>query len=168
MDSFYTGSYGVACIERRSKKDRRVSSGYIPCDSEKRGCGDRRSGIPRRKKRRFGVCNFTYVKLCCEHDKDIGQLLDISTEGLSFRYLSNGEGTKTFSELSILLSNGDLAVSSVPIKTTSDVDLHPGASPCPINFRRAGVQFGFLTDIQKNELDRYLDTHILGKTSSAT
>lgn len=104
---------------------------------------------------------FTYVKLWTETDEDLGQLLDISTQGIAFRYWSDSNSPKVYSELSLLLTDRKSVVSRIPFKTVSDITLNNGSASCPLIFRRAGVQFEKLTPYQKYELDDYLNNHIL-------
>lgn len=154
----------VECMDRRSGKDRRASYDDMLIHANKRSGNDRRQGIARREAKRFQVKTFTFVKLWSESDEDIGQLLDISHRGLSFRYLLNGEELRNFSELSILLSDGDFAVAGIPFRTLSDISMNNGSSgSTPIVFRRAGVQFKGLTSYQKKGLHYFLQNHILGQ-----
>ena len=148
------------CYDRRSGKDRRMTGDLLQQCTEQRCNGDRRKGMPRRKHKRFPVKTFTFVKLWSEFDEDIGQLLDVSSQGLSLRYLATGQETKNFTRLSILLPGNIFAVAGIPFRTVSDTELTNGPSSSSIVFRRSGVQFEDLTPYQMFELNYFLDHHI--------
>jgi len=153
--------HDVACIVRRSVKDRRatkVATSYCP---DMRYHADRRSGIDRRKARRYPLERFTFVKLFSDSDEDIGQLLEISDTGLSFRYLATRGEPKKFSKLSILWSNRDFAVAGLTVRTLSDTLMNEGSEFNPIIFRRAGVQFENMTVRQQSELSDFLNQQTL-------
>lgn len=147
-------------FDRRSGEDRRISDDLLQDNAEQRINGDRRKVTQRRKHLRFPVKNFTFVKLWSDSDEDIGQLLDISSNGLSLRYLAAGEAPKDFNRLSILLPGNLFAVSGLSFRIVSDIKLTNGAPSCPIVFRRSGVQFEELTPYQLFELNYFLNHHI--------
>lgn len=148
--------------DRRSGKDRRTTGDLSQQCTEQRCNVDRRKGIPRRKHKRFPVKTFTFVKLWSDCDEDIGQLLDISSQGLSLRYLATGREPRNFTRLSILLPGNIFAVAAIPFRTVSDTELTNGSPSGSIVFRRSGVQFEDLTPYQAFELNYFLDHHIGG------
>ena len=148
----------LECIDRRSGIDRRVADNLELIGADRRSCIDRRSGTGRRCTRRFQVKNFIFVKLWSEFEEDIGQLLDISNGGLSFRYMSDDEEPRTFSDLSIF-TNGNIIVSRIPFTTISDIELNKGPASKPIIFRRSGAQFDQLAFRQQLELEQFLNQY---------
>jgi len=144
----------LECIDRRSGVDRRTADTPLLPGADKRSCIDRRNGFARRSTHRFQVKNFIFVKLWSELDEDIGQLLDISSNGLSFRYMSDNEAG-SFSKLSIL-TNNTIVIPKIPFKTISDIELQNGLPSMPIIFRRCGVQFGQLSSHQQFQLEQFL------------
>jgi len=148
----------LECIDRRSGIDRRMADNLERIDADRRSCIDRRSGTGRRCTQRFQVKNFIFVRLRSEFEEDIGQLLDISNGGLSFRYMSDDVEPRIFSELSIF-TNGNIIVSRIPFKTISDIELNKGPASIPIIFRRSGAQFGPLAFRQQFELEQFLNNY---------
>ena len=155
-------------IDRRSGKDRRVTDDIYSFCSNKRDCADRRTVNDRRLCDRFKVNHFTFVKLRRGPEEDLGQLLEISRQGLSFRYLPEVEQPKLFTELSILWPGNVSAITGIPFKTVSDTVINQSSLSAPIIFRRAGVQFEPLTDHQQLELNRFIENHIPGVSSIET
>ena len=142
--------------ERRSGRDRRGADDIISAGTERRSSKDSINGIERRKHRRFKVKDFTFVKFRSESDEDVGQLLDISKEGLSLRYFVNTKKPKNFYKLDIYLSGGDFIIAGIPFKTISNTELNDGLQFSPPIFRRSSVQFGHLTPNQISKLDYFL------------
>jgi hypothetical protein len=139
---------------RRSYIDRRVFDDPNFSGIERRMIKDRRGVACRRENERFQIKDFTFVKLWSESNEDIGQLLDLSKRGLSFRYFVTGKNPSNFSELGIFTSGSGLAVDGIPFMIISDTELNE--SPFgQIIFRRSGVQFGPLTDYQISKLEYF-------------
>jgi hypothetical protein len=147
------------CKDRRCGEDRRKASADIFTGSERRSRKDRRSGLKRRIHPRFQVENFIYVNLKSDSDKDIGQLIDISNGGLSFRYFVSAKKPRNFSKLDIVLSGSDFAITGLPFRTVSDNELINGFQSGPIIFRRYSVQFEQLTYNQNFKLCYFLYNH---------
>jgi len=110
---------------------------------------------------RFRAKDLTFVKLSSEHQEDIGQLLDISKEGLSLPYFSNDERSHNYSNLGIFVSGGNFTIDAIPFKTVSDNELAKGSPFSKINLRRYGVQFENLIPDQISKLDHFLKNHTL-------
>ena len=147
------------CIDRRCGKDRRVGVGDIFTGTERRSLKDRRSGLQRRKHQRFQLEDFTFVNLKSESAKDIGQLIDISNGGLSFRYFVGAKKPRNFSKLDIVLSGSDFAITGLPFRVIADTELTNGCQYSPIIFRRYCVQFEELTYNQNFKLCYFLSNH---------
>ena len=150
--------------DRRSGKDRRMAKDNILISANKRSHNDRRSKRVRRRYNRFQVRDSNLVKLWPESEEGIGQLLDISSKGLSFRYIPNDGKPREFSKLSILLSNGDCSIDRIPIQKISDTAMADESAPSCVNFRRHGARYGDLTSRQAFEMDYFLESQILGET----
>ena len=116
-----------------------MTDGMIFTETDRRIHQDRRSGIERRKHKRFQVKDFTFIKFRSESDEDVGQLLDISKEGLSLRYFVNTEKPKSFYKLDIVLSGGDFIIAGIPFRTISNTELNDGLRFSPTIFRRSSV-----------------------------
>lgn len=147
------------CKDRRSGKDRRKADAVGFTGNDRRGYKERRSGLKRRKHQRFQVQDFIFITLKSESDKDIGQLIDISDGGLSFRYFVGVKKPPIFSKLDIVLSGSDFAITGLPFRIISDTELTNGFQSSPINFRRYSVQFEQLTYNQNFKLYYFLYDH---------
>ena len=159
MDNFHQDFNQSICKERCPEKDRRVTDGNMFTETDRRKQKERRNGRERRKHKRFQVEDFTFIKVKSESDEDVGQLLDISKAGLSWRYFVNAEKPKSFYKLDIFLSGGNFVIAGIPFRTISNTELPDGLQFSPTIFRRSSVQFGHLTPNQISKLDYFFSQH---------
>ena len=148
---------------RRSGADRRVFADTNYQGFERRIAQDRRKGIRNRRYPRLRAKDLTFVKRRFEKDEDIGQLLDISREGLALRYFVYEEKKRDYSELGIFLAGGNFTIDGIPFKTASDTALAERSPFSTLLFRRYGVQFQNLTPAQTSRLDYFLLNHTSGE-----
>jgi hypothetical protein len=88
------------------------------------------------------------------------QIINISNEGLAFRYIdTNGESNEPF-ELDVLFIQDSICftyLKNIPFKTVW-VSHEPGkTSSSHLKTRELGIQFGEMTHQQKSQLDRFLE-----------
>lgn len=88
------------------------------------------------------------------------QIINISNDGLSFRYIDrNGESKEPF-ELDVLFIQDSICftyLKNIPFKTVW-VSNEPGkTSSNHLKTRELGIQFGEMTHQQKSQLDRFLE-----------
>jgi len=159
MDNLHKELKKCKCKDRRCGKDRRVADSGIFAGADRRGYKDRRTGLKRRKHQRFQIEDFIFVQLKTESAKDVGQLIDISNGGLSFRYLVSPKKQTIFSTLDIVLSGSDFAITGLPFRSISDNELADECQSGPIIFRRYSVQFEQLTYNQHFKLYYFLYNH---------
>ena len=91
----------------------------------------------------------------------IGQIMNISKTGLSFRYIeTNGKSTEPF-ELDIAAALDGFYLKNVPFKTVwvSPVDGHPVF--IFLEKKQRGVQFGEMTPHQISQLDHFLHNYTI-------
>ena len=106
--------------------------------------------MERRRKKRFPAKDGCLVTLGNDPIKP-WQILDISEEGLAFRYIGGADEPKALSELDILTCDTSLRIERVPFKLVSDLKMSdPVPQRYPLN--RCSVQFGSLTPEQMNRL----------------
>lgn len=148
---------------KRSGFDRRVFSDPNYRGVERRISGERRTRKDKRANSRFRVKDLTFVKLQSESKVDIGQLLDISKQGLALRCFVDEEKPREYSSLGIFLSGGEFIVDDVPFRTVSDIELNNNPQFSTIILRRYGLQFKDLTPEQVEKLDKFLLNHALGR-----
>jgi hypothetical protein len=80
------------------------------------------------------------------------RILDISKEGLAFRYIGGAENAFAASSLDILTRDTSLCIEEIPFKVVSDLQMQDPA-PRPYLLKRCGVLFGRMTDEQKRKLE---------------
>jgi hypothetical protein len=123
-----------------------------------------------RKHQRYQVPEGSFVTLG-PSKAVMGQILDISMGGLAFRYINNhSEAPKQESYADIYLTEGDVCVSSVPIRAVSDFDApdtvtRKADGPLPVScrgMRRCGVEFGEMTQSQVSQLAQCIQSQSIG------
>ncbi len=108
----------------------------------------------RRQDDRFFVKDGT-VSVIKEHYTKMGQLMDISRGGLSFRYVDSGNGEDEFpekSELSIVLSHNGFHLERLLFITISDYGLKPDF----MEMRQRSVRFKRIPQDQNTHLEYLL------------
>jgi hypothetical protein len=120
---------------------------------------NKRPQIDRRKHNRCRVPTDSFVAFGY-HGTILGQIIDISMGGMSFRYIDSKE-LPDESHLDMHMSEHDLCLDRVPFKTISDSEI-PNTVACKIievvplsckSMKRGGVQFGKLTPEQTPQLE---------------
>lgn len=107
--------------------------------------------MERRRKQRFPAKDGCLVTLKSNPIKP-WQILDISEEGLAFRYIGGAEEPKDTSEMDILTCDTALCIERVPFRLISDLRMSgPVHERYPLN--RCSVQFGILTGDQIGQLE---------------
>ena len=95
------------------------------------------------------------------YDAKVGQIIDVSTGGLAFRYVGTKEPSN--GELSIFLAERDFYVGQIPFRTISDFEIAGKTPSTSVALRRSGVQFGKLSDHQTSQLEHFLNGLTLGE-----
>jgi hypothetical protein len=117
--------------------------------------------VERRRHKRFKVRDGAFVVLMPPSTK-LGQLIDISSGGLAFRYLSMEERSNNLSELDIFLTDNSFYLEEVPVINVSDFQIAGEFPFSSITTRRHGVQFGELTHNQISRLEYFIRNHTTG------
>lgn len=117
--------------------------------------------VERREHRRFEVPIGVFVAFR-PHDTRLGEIVDISTGGLAFRYLATKEPSNGSCKLKIFPTEGDSYLNDVLFETITDFGTYqiPFTS---ITMRRSGVQFGELTHNQMSQLKLFIHNHATGQ-----
>lgn len=116
----------------------------------------------RRQQKRFKAAEGAFAALV-DQESRLGQIKDISSHGLSFRYIDSHEKLVNASELKIILGNRGLYLDKVPFKIVSDFEIESEFSFSRVNMRQIGLEFGDLTPGQKGRLDRFIEHHTIGE-----
>jgi hypothetical protein len=112
-------------------------------------------GAERRKHERFCVRNGSFAELSPQFTI-LGQIMNISTGGLAFRYVASAERSKESSKLSILLTDGSFRLDKIRFQTIWDAPMPREFSFGAITLRQCGVRFGALTHGQQLHLQYFM------------
>lgn len=113
----------------------------------------------RRQHRRFQVPVGVFVTFSPENSR-LGEVVDISSGGLSFRYLATEEPPNGSYKLNIFRSEHDLYLNDMPFETVSDFGTYE-IPFVPVTMRRSGVQFRALTHNQRSQLEYFIQNHTI-------
>jgi hypothetical protein len=116
------------------------------------------SHFERRKSKRFKAAYGAYAVVGPETSK-LGQIKDISMNGLAFKYLADEARSNGTGELDIIVHPDRFCVKSIPIDTVSDFELAKENAFSTVRLRQQGVQFGELTSDQTSQLEFILKHH---------
>ena len=96
----------------------------------------------------------------------VGEIMDISIAGVSFRYIAGEEPEDGPSELSLVSADHSFYLGSLPINTISDLEMAkiPFGS---VSTRRRGVKFGKLGQNHRFALDHFLRNYTITENSNA-
>ncbi len=92
----------------------------------------------------------------------LGQIIDISRGGLSFRYMDNGIIEVEEDLLTILSTDQQFYLVNIPFQTVSDFALVDIPTFSSIIMRRRCVRFGNLDDEQIRRLDEFIRKYAAG------
>jgi hypothetical protein len=116
----------------------------------------------RRKVRRLKPQEDIFALLRGQVSK-LGRVIDISTGGLAFRYVSIGEGLKGAFELDLVSPKDDLRLNGLPVKVVSNFERQSKTPSRQIRLRRVGVQFRELTQYQISQLHHFMRNYTAGE-----
>jgi len=120
---------------------------------------DEKQSVERRKYGRSQVPEGVFVSFI-PGDSRLGEVLDISMSGLSFRYLATEESPVGSGRLNLFLSEYDFSLKAVPFETIWDLSSH-NIPFIPITMRRSGVEFRNLTQDQISRIEYFIHNHTL-------
>lgn len=115
--------------------------------------------VENRRYKRFQVPKSAFVGFG-PYDAKVGQIIDVGTGGLAFRYVGSEEPSN--GELNIFLTERDFYIGRIPFKTISDFEIGNQTSSASVVVRRRGVQFGKLTHQQTSQLEYFIQNFTLG------
>jgi len=124
--------------------------------------GGREKGIERRKVPRLRVHEGAYAAVRPQYHK-VGQIIDISPNGLSFAYVDTSSNQDDSSELDIFLLNADYYLKRIPFEAITDFGMPPQSPFGSFVSRRRGVRFGRLSSSQLFRLKFFIDHYTLAK-----
>lgn len=116
--------------------------------------------VERRKNKRYKAKEGAYAAIS-PHSRRLGQIIDISMGGLSFKYIENNDEQEAKPERSIFLSSLGYYVGELPFKTIEDYEITNYPSFSSMKLRKRRVQFTELSFKQLFDLDFYLRNNII-------
>ena len=116
----------------------------------------------KRKHMRFWIQDYAYAVLRPSSTR-VGQIVDISRSGLSFRYPETGEQLEESYTLDIFLVGDDFCLDNVPFKTIIERDVDIEFPDHSLTMKQCGVKFDKLTEDQISRLDYLIDRHTRGR-----
>jgi hypothetical protein len=106
-----------------------------------------KKGVDGRKHQRFQVKEGTNAVLH-NHDRRIGPVIDISRNGLSFRYFDDVKGSSGSAQLEIVYTEEVFHLRLIPVSTVYDKLEQRYVPISTLINRRCGVKFEKLNDYQ--------------------
>ncbi len=122
----------------------------------------RKRTIERRKNKRYKAVEGAYAAISPNSHK-LGQIIDISMGGLSFKYIdtSNGDNeSETKPEEAVFLSSMGYYVGDLPFQTIADYEVTNTPSFSSMKVRKRHVKFSDLSFKQLFDLDYYLRNNV--------
>ena len=122
----------------------------------------RKRTVERRKNKRYKAVEGAYAAISPNSHK-LGQIIDISMGGLSFKYIDTSTETDQIEfprEETIFLSSMGYYVGDLPFKTVADYELTNAPSFSSMKVRKRHLQFRDLTFKQLFDLDYYLRNNV--------
>ena len=92
------------------------------------------------------------------HSK-LGQVEDISTGGLSFRYMQMGKESTLFETIHLFFPRYDFFIKEIPMRVVTDIEELNQSPFQTITMRRCGVQFLDLSKNLRKELDFFIKNY---------
>jgi hypothetical protein len=122
----------------------------------------RKRTIERRRNKRYKAVDGAYAAISPNSHK-LGQIIDISMGGLSFKYIDTSHDDKELEgtpEEAVFLSSMGYYVGDLPFKTISDYEITNAPSFSSMKVRKRHVQFTDLSFKQLFDLDYYLRNNV--------
>lgn len=93
----------------------------------------------------------------------IGQIQNISKDGLAFKYFANGKQAEGSFKSYIFLTYNDFFLQNLPFKIISDVHIDFKIPSSTLSKRQCGGQFGELTHSQMFQLDSFIKDYTMSE-----
>lgn len=122
----------------------------------------RKRTVERRKNKRYKAIEGAYAAISPNSHK-LGQIIDISMGGLSFKYIDTSiedAEKENLQEESIFLSSMGYYVGDLPFRTVADYEVTNAPSFSSMKIRKRHVQFTDLSFKQLFDLDYYLRNNV--------
>ena len=111
----------------------------------------------RRKHKRYKLPEGTFAAL--QSSYLVGQIINLSLGGVSFRCISSGRRGFNGSILEIFSRDNHFYLKKIPFKVVSEIDLENQVPFSSIQMKQISGKFSGLTEYQKSQLDYFLRTY---------
>ena len=112
----------------------------------------------RRRHKRFAAQGDAYAVLRSQSPR-LGQIIDVSRGGMSFRYVDGTEDSSGPAALDVFLLNQPVLMKSVPVRSCCDFAIDPAAEQKEESIRRCCVEFVALEPGQASALEDFIEHH---------
>jgi hypothetical protein len=111
----------------------------------------------RRIDKRYRALDGALAALCADTGR-VGQIHNISSGGLAFRYIADSPDAtpRSAARLQLMIAGEGVWLEGIPVRWIADIDISPEASFSGIRLRQTCLQFVSLTDRQKDSLRAYI------------
>ncbi|MBI9083124.1 MAG: PilZ domain-containing protein [Desulfobacterales bacterium] len=117
----------------------------------------------RRRYERFAIQGNAFAVLLSDTPR-LGQIIDISRGGMSFRYVDDAGAISDRADLDIFLLNQPVLMKSVAVRSRCDFQIEPRKSSTSETVRRCCVEFVALGPGHSYALDELLQHHTQSMT----
>jgi hypothetical protein len=109
----------------------------------------------RRKQKRTKAAENAFASVRNDHGA-VGNIMDMSFDGLCFKYISDTAAPAGVLELDIFLSGHVFLLSRIPCRSIADVELACNFPFSTVSMRRRSVQFLHLTQTQRSMIEHLI------------
>jgi hypothetical protein len=97
----------------------------------------------------------------------IGAVINVSSLGMAFSYISDGKPEKDAPEIDIFIQGTGILIQGLPVNTVSDVVMENAASFSLLSLRRRSVSFKALSSEQQRALQIFISQQQRNKDGDA-
>lgn len=115
----------------------------------------KKNSFEKRKHKRLRVHEDAFVVLKPHYEK-LGHIIDISIDGLAFRYIDEKGTSGRSSVLDIFFVDNRFHLEKVPFETILDLE-----TDSRMSYRRCSVRFGEMTDNQRSQLNDFIKDYTI-------
>jgi hypothetical protein len=158
-------AYLIEDLTKQKSQTNCFSADHNIVERNLRVIAKRKEIVERRKHKRFQVQDSAFVVLRAPgpHSTKVGQIVDMSRQGLAFRYIASEERSGGSIELEILLGDHSFYLNKIPFITISDCEVANEIPFSCIQMKRTGVQFGDLAPNQLSQIEYFIRNHTTGE-----
>jgi len=117
--------------------------------------------VEQRQHKRFRVRDDAVV-IFKSPDVGMGRIIDISMDGLTFDYVTSQVLPIKATKLDICLTGTSFCLYDLPCRSIWELSIYKKPPTSLLHRKQCGVQFGGLTDIQKSQLEDFIQNHTTG------